>query len=226
MRLDIWLVEQGFFSSRQRAKRAIRAGKVLVNGSPAKPSTKIQGEDKITVLDYADRPLGYYKLMSLEKTLGHAIVNPGFRVLDIGSSAGGFLLYLHERGAHVTGIEISCTFAKHLSHLTQSLSNVEIIFGDAFRIDPREVGERASFDVLLVDVTTNVSGTLQIIKRYYSLLRCDGLLIAAFKAPPLGPQTTLIESQLRELKFEGVRTVVLDRQRSEIHAICRKHCSE
>jgi len=41
MRLDKYLVEEGYFESRNRANDAIKAGKVKVDGKVAKASAKI-----------------------------------------------------------------------------------------------------------------------------------------------------------------------------------------
>ena len=55
-RLDVLLVNKGFFSSRERAKTAIMAGDVYVNGGISdKAGTKIDEEAEITVKnDQAD----------------------------------------------------------------------------------------------------------------------------------------------------------------------------
>jgi len=41
MRLDKYLVEEGYFESRNRAHDAIKAGQVMVDDKKAKPSAKI-----------------------------------------------------------------------------------------------------------------------------------------------------------------------------------------
>ncbi|UCH03848.1 MAG: cell division protein FtsJ, partial [Candidatus Thorarchaeota archaeon] len=93
-RLDIWLVEQGHFSSRQAAKRAIRAGHVKVNGELAKPSKQIRGSESVTVSkESLDTPVGYMKLKRIDDSIGN-VVTSATLALDIGSSAGGFLRYL------------------------------------------------------------------------------------------------------------------------------------
>jgi len=48
-RLDVWLVEEGLFSSRQAAKRAIKDGLVSVNGIQVKPSKQVSGQEEIVV---------------------------------------------------------------------------------------------------------------------------------------------------------------------------------
>lgn len=88
-RLDSFLVEKGYFSSRERAKDAILNGEVFVNKKPAKPSLKVEGNEKIEigqVLPYVSR--GALKLEKAIKEFGIALT--GKVVLDIGSSTGGF----------------------------------------------------------------------------------------------------------------------------------------
>ena len=106
-RLDSWLVEQGYFSSRQAAKRAIRAGHVKVNGEPAKPSKQIRNSESVTVSkESLDTPVGYLKLKQIDDAIGNVVTSTAL-ALDIGSSAGGFLRYLAECGATATGVEVS-----------------------------------------------------------------------------------------------------------------------
>ena len=88
-RLDVWLVDTGHFSSRQLAKRAIKEGKTC------KPSANVTGKENIKILtDAANMPIGYLKLEKLDKLMDENLVEDPCLALDIGSSAGGFLLYL------------------------------------------------------------------------------------------------------------------------------------
>ena len=100
MRLDAWLVESGAVRSRERAKEAIAAGLVRINGAPAaKSSQKISPSDRIEcdgeVHNYVSR--GALKLIA---GLDHFGVDPtGLICLDLGASTGGFTEVLLERGA-------------------------------------------------------------------------------------------------------------------------------
>jgi 23S rRNA (cytidine1920-2'-O)/16S rRNA (cytidine1409-2'-O)-methyltransferase len=99
VRLDQVLVERGLCESREKAKRAVMAGQVTVNGRLAsKPSEPARPEDDIAVAappKYVSR--GGYKLE-------HALnffrleVN-GQTAIDIGASTGGFTDCLLQRGA-------------------------------------------------------------------------------------------------------------------------------
>ncbi len=97
MRLDKYLVEEGYFESRNRALEAIKAGRVSVNGKRAKPSTKVDETVTVEVADakfYVSRAAR--KLEAFLQT--HTVALEGKSALDIGSSTGGFAQILLEHG--------------------------------------------------------------------------------------------------------------------------------
>jgi 23S rRNA (cytidine1920-2'-O)/16S rRNA (cytidine1409-2'-O)-methyltransferase len=93
------LVERGFCESREKAKRAIMAGKVRVNGRVAlKASDKVAGSDEL-LLEAPEKFVsrGGYKL---EQALSHFHLNvDGLTAIDLGASTGGFTDCLLQRGA-------------------------------------------------------------------------------------------------------------------------------
>jgi len=97
MRLDKYLVEEGYFESRNRAHEAIKAGEVTVDGKKAKPSLKIDENSLVEVADakfYVSRAA-----RKLENFLAeHPVKMAGKRALDIGSSTGGFAQIVLENG--------------------------------------------------------------------------------------------------------------------------------
>jgi len=98
-RLDQALVERGFCASREKAKRAIMAGLVHINGHPArKPSDTVRPEDQLTLAageKYVSR--GGYKL---EHALRHFQLDvAGLAAIDLGASTGGFTDCLLQAGA-------------------------------------------------------------------------------------------------------------------------------
>ncbi len=98
-RVDIVLIERGFFSSRARAQAAIAAGLVSVGGvALKKPSEEIAESAAIEASaphPYASR--GGVKLAAALDAFG---LDPaGFACLDIGASTGGFTDVLLARGA-------------------------------------------------------------------------------------------------------------------------------
>ena len=97
MRLDKYLVEEGYFESRNRAYDAIKSGKVKVDGKLPKASAKIDENSSVEVEDekfYVSRAA-----RKLENFLAeYPMEFKGLRALDIGSSAGGFAQILLENG--------------------------------------------------------------------------------------------------------------------------------
>ncbi|MEM9494968.1 MAG: TlyA family RNA methyltransferase [Pseudomonadota bacterium] len=99
MRLDIMLVDAGFFESRARAQEAIKAGRVRVNGVTAqKPSAPVHPSDNIEAEDAHDFvSRGGCKL---DAALRAMEVSPtGKTCLDLGASTGGFCDVLLRTGA-------------------------------------------------------------------------------------------------------------------------------
>ena len=98
-RLDQALVDRNICESREKAKRAIMAGQVLINGQPArKPSDAAKPEDELTLVageKYVSR--GGLKL---EHALQEFQLNvTGLIALDLGASTGGFTDCLLQAGA-------------------------------------------------------------------------------------------------------------------------------
>ena len=91
IRLDVFLVEQGFTKSRERAKALIMAGKVLVNEKKIdKAGTNISPDAVIRVLG-RDNPYVSRGGLKLKKAIETFSLNlEGLVMADIGSSTGGF----------------------------------------------------------------------------------------------------------------------------------------
>ena len=99
-RLDLLLVERGLVKSRERAKRLIMAGEVLVDGVPeTKPGKKVP-EDAPIQLKSPDIPYvsrGGLKLEGALRDFGLDV--SGMVALDVGASTGGFTDCLLQHGA-------------------------------------------------------------------------------------------------------------------------------
>jgi 23S rRNA (cytidine1920-2'-O)/16S rRNA (cytidine1409-2'-O)-methyltransferase len=101
MRLDVFLVQEGWFPSRQKARNAIDAGWVLINGKPVtKAGTEITSSDLLEV-----KPHELLKYVSaggfkLEKAIQDFQLDfHGKIILDIGASTGGFTDCALQHGA-------------------------------------------------------------------------------------------------------------------------------
>ncbi|MHA1485358.1 MAG: S4 domain-containing protein [Candidatus Thorarchaeota archaeon] len=219
-RLDVWLTEQKLFSSRQMAKRAIRDCGVTVDGKLAKPSTWISGKEEVLINDRASNaPQGYSKLMAIESALDIQFVRPGILALDIGSSAGGFLTYLAEKGAKVTGLEFSQEFSIQLKEISETYPDVSVLLCDAFDVDPMIICGPNELDLLLVDVTTNPDSTITLTKRFTPLLKRGGMIVVAMKIKPTSEKLHVLQDKLTELGYRDIQKIVLDQSRQEVHLI-------
>jgi 23S rRNA (cytidine1920-2'-O)/16S rRNA (cytidine1409-2'-O)-methyltransferase len=217
-RLDVWLVETGQFSSRQAAKRAIKEGLVIVNGKKCKPSTQVSEKDTIELLSTeADVPQGFQKLKELDERFQDKLVCSACIALDIGSSAGGFLIYLAEKGANVIGIEVSNRFAEELHAIVDKYPQVSVIFADAFDIDPTIIVNNEQLDLLLIDVTTEPEGTLKLIEKYKPLLKKEGRMLAAFKSNHNPETLALFKDEISQLGFDKIQEIILDETLQELH---------
>src|SRR5881409_2680828 len=98
-RLDQALVVRGLCESRERAKRAVMAGRVKVNQQTArKPSDSIQPQDQLSLAT----PEKFVSRGGLK--LEHALDHFGLKVggvtaIDLGASTGGFTDCLLQAGA-------------------------------------------------------------------------------------------------------------------------------
>jgi len=99
LRLDQALVERGICSSRERAKRAVMAGQVRVNGQLAhKASEPVSPGDKLAL--EAAEAFVTRRGFNLEHALDHFSIDvQGLTAIDIGASTGGFTDCLLQRGA-------------------------------------------------------------------------------------------------------------------------------
>ena len=91
MRIDIYLSENGYVKSRERAKQLVKAGQVQVNGIVvSKPSYDVAENAAIEITGEQLKYVGRGGL-KLEKAIYVFEINLDNRVcIDIGASTGGF----------------------------------------------------------------------------------------------------------------------------------------
>ncbi len=236
MRLDVYLVERGYFSTRQKAKEAIRRGFVRVNGVVVKkPSKDVRGNEVIEV-ECEERPRGYWKLKEIDEEFGLFSVYRDCRgeleekkiepnkkpktesiklnadALDIGSSAGGFLAYASERCKTVIGVEYSMEFLEQLKKVKDRAKNVEVILGDAFSIELRR-----QFDIILIDVTTDAINSVVLARKFYENLKEGGKMLIVLKGASEEEAKNLVEKAGLKVR----RTVKLGEKR-EVYVLVDK----
>ncbi|MHA2040176.1 MAG: S4 domain-containing protein, partial [Promethearchaeota archaeon] len=99
MRLDEWIVQKNYLSSRSKANRFIREQGILINGKKVhKPSYRIISDDTIELdqifIQKYNKPLGYHKFeLIVSNSRFPFSINSNDVCLDIGASAGGFSLF-------------------------------------------------------------------------------------------------------------------------------------
>ena len=128
MRLDVFLTEKDYFSSREKARRNIEAGMVFVNGIKiTKPSFKInEKEDHITIEGILDRYVGRggQKLEKAIDTFGISLENK--YAIDVGASTGGFTDCMLKRGVRkVIAIDVGHGQLAEALRMNEKVINME-----------------------------------------------------------------------------------------------------
>ncbi len=147
MRLDLYLVQNGYYSSREKASDAIKKGIVLVDGKLIlKPSFNCENV-QITI---TEELLAYVSWggMKLKRAIDYFQLDFNDKVvLDIGSSTGGFTDCALQHGAKlVYAVDVGT------NQLAQSLRcDLRVKVFEQTNIMDFEVEER--FDYLVMDVS-------------------------------------------------------------------------
>ena len=98
-RLDVVLVAQGLFESREQAQRAVMAGEVTLGDRVLSKSSILVAPDAELSVALPAKYVGRGGL-KLEGALNHFAISPADAIaLDIGASTGGFTDCLLQRGA-------------------------------------------------------------------------------------------------------------------------------
>jgi len=146
MRLDKYLVDEGYFESRNRANDAIKAKKVKVDGKVAKASAKISEN---TVVDVEDEKFYVSRAArKLENFLNEYQIDfKDKRALDIGSSTGGFAQIVLENGV----ASLACVdVGKDQLHISLRDERRLTLFEET---DIRDFHSEEAFEVMTCDVS-------------------------------------------------------------------------
>ena len=176
-RLDVLLVERGLAGSRERAKRMIMAGEVLVDnqkvdkaGATVKPEAEIRllGND----IPYVSR--GGLKLEKAMQEFGVPI--EGRSCADIGASTGGFTDCMLQNGAvRVYAIDVGYRQLAWKLRTDERVVNMERT--NIRNVTPEDIGQLldfASIDVAFISLT-------KVLPVAFTLLKEDGELVALIK---------------------------------------------
>ena len=175
-RLDTLLVKKGFFESREKAKSAIIAGLVKVDGKVAdKPDIKFSPDVSIEIqqsLPYVSK--GGFKL---KKALDEFKINvTGFIAIDIGASTGGFTDCLLQEGVKkVYAIDVG----KGVLHeKLRKDSRVVVMEGiNARYLKEDDIPDKV--DIITIDVS--FISLLKIFPVIKSFLKKEGIVISLIK---------------------------------------------
>ena len=174
MRLDVYLAENGYTDSRERAKRLLLAGRVRVNGRVVgKPSLDVEDGALIEVEQESFVGRGGEKLEGALR--GFALDVTGLRALDIGASTGGFThcLLLHGAAA-VTALDAGSGQLHPALLRDPRVTNLEKY--NARELSPEDVGH---FDLAVMDVSF-ISQTY-ILPRLPLVLHPSGMAVTLIK---------------------------------------------
>ncbi|WP_332065902.1 TlyA family RNA methyltransferase [Bartonella sp. CB189] len=117
-RLDVFLVEKKFFTTRSRARDAIMRQTVKVDGEVILKAGQIISDNvEIVVCDPAQSYVSRAALKLISALDAFPVVTNKVTAIDIGASTGGFTQVLLERGAaHVIAVDVGHNqFDTHLS---------------------------------------------------------------------------------------------------------------
>ncbi len=176
IRLDCLVVEKGFAESREKAKRLILSGSVVLKTDAlTKPGIMVSIDLDITLKErdkYVSR--GGLKIEGFFKDNPFSV--KGFKCLDIGASTGGFTDFLLQNGAE----EMVCVDVGYgVLHLKLRQHKQVKLFEkvNARALSKALVGN--DFDLIVIDVSF-ISLTL-IFPAAISLLKKGGLLLCLVK---------------------------------------------
>lgn len=153
-RLDILLVEEGFFDTVEKAKRAIMAGNVIINEKKIdKCGTIIKVNDDLNIrvkghtCPYVSR--GGYKLEKAIKSFNMDFNNK--TVLDVGSSTGGFTDCALQNGAnYVYAVDVG---TNQLDYKLRNNIKVKSIENMHIKDLKKEDVDMSKIDIIVMDVS-------------------------------------------------------------------------
>jgi len=149
-RIDAVLVDRGLFASRERARTAVLAGDVRIDGQTARKAGELVSEEAL--IEIADRARfvsrGGEKLAGALVAFGVDV--DGKRAVDVGASTGGFTDCLLQAGA-TTVASVDVGYGQ-LAWSLRTDERVAVFERTNIRYaDPAQLG--APFDVVVADVS-------------------------------------------------------------------------
>ncbi|WP_036283738.1 TlyA family RNA methyltransferase [Methylocystis sp. ATCC 49242] len=210
-RADAALHERGFFESRAKAREAIEAGLVTVNGRVVtKPSAPIADDAEIV----AAAPYPWVSRGGVK--LAHALDAFGVDVadrfcLDVGASTGGFTDVLLSRGArHVVAVDVGRDQLHERLRRDPRVTSLEA--QDARNLTPAQLGESPS----LVVMDASFISLSALLPHALSLAAPAADLVALIKPQFEAGRGAVKKGVVRD---EKIHAEVCSRVRTEIEAL-------
>jgi 23S rRNA (cytidine1920-2'-O)/16S rRNA (cytidine1409-2'-O)-methyltransferase len=173
-RLDLLLVEEAHFASREAARTAIMDGGILVNGNKVtKAGTAIKPGSKIEILSaYKEKPYVSRGGLKLEKALKTFAVDCRDKIgIDVGASTGGFTDCLLKHGAaFVYAVDVGygqIDWSLRTSEKVKVLerTNIRNLDSETLLADsPGQAPELAVMDVSFISVDKTLPNTINLMK--------------------------------------------------------------
>jgi len=176
-RLDVLLVEKGFFQTREKARNSIMAGVIFVNGiREDKPGSKFDADVEILVKENLN-PYVSRGGLKLEKALDcFGIDLQGRTAIDVGASTGGFTHCMLKRGA-IKVVAIDVGYGQLAWELRKDERVICMERTNIRYVKPEDVGVMADFasiDVSFISLT-------KVIPPVINLIRSEGELVCLIK---------------------------------------------
>lgn len=207
-RLDVWLVQNGYFESREKARFAIQSGVVQVNGQiAAKPAQATLENDTVVLVGDSLRYVSKGGL-KLEKAIQTFQLDfNGAVVLDIGASTGGFTDCALQHGAkQVFAIDVG---TDQLHPSLQNRPEITSIEGLNVRHLKAEHLNNHIADIIVIDVS--FISLAQVFPHIGDFLTPDGYVVGLIK-----PQFEMgFKRRVKKgiIKDDQIRAMILERIR-------------
>ncbi len=213
MRLDQLLFQRGLFGSREKARRAVMAGVVEVDGQRMdKPGTAIAERAELRVTAVRE-PYVSRAGRKLAHALDHFAIDPSGRIcLDIGASTGGFTDCLLQRGARrIYALDVGYGQLDYRLRNDPRVVAMERI--NARYLEAEALPERCS----LITIDVSFISLTKVVPALLAHLTADGLLL-----PMIKPQFEAGRGQVGKggiVRDPQLRRQVIDRRVEELCAL-------
>lgn len=178
-RVDQALVDRGICESREKAKRAVMAGQVLINNQPARKSSDSVRDSDQLILATPERFVsrGGHKL---EHALQHFRINATDLIaIDLGASTGGFTDCLLQAGAR-TVYAVDVGHGQLAWKLRQDKRVIVMEKTNARHLTPEQMPQPFTLAHLVV-IDCSFISLRKILPPAVALLRAGGNIVALIK---------------------------------------------